>query len=440
MLLAPAALLLLLLALSALLPQLPGQLRDDPVAATRWVNAEVEALQPAGGVLRALGFFDLMRSPLFVAVGALLLLVALVQLADGAAVALGYRRLRDAAAGSEDAPLELPPGALMQRLRAVAEGTPAEARERLSDGARDAALDLEPTRGTRLLGTRNARMTWLRLLLPAGLLVSLAALGVSARLGWDVHAEALAPGAVATFQAREVTIDWSTEDEVVVEVGGERVVLPAEAGRSRVAGAGVTIRRGPPALILESEEPLLALPGAEALAARVGVVLPQGGSEQVVLLPQQGAGIRLLLLPGDKPSFLAEAYGADDELPFSRLTLDGSAAATLPTPADGPMLTVRPATGLDVQVRQSPWLWLLVPGLLLALAGLPALWWRPALFIAEVEPWPTSTTEATQSMITLQATEAEDLRAVAAAADIPIELPEEPPSDPRSRQAAAPAA
>ena len=54
----------MLLTASALLPQLPGQLQDEPAAADRWLTATVEAFGAAATVLRSLGLFDVLHSPL----------------------------------------------------------------------------------------------------------------------------------------------------------------------------------------------------------------------------------------------------------------------------------------------------------------------------------------------------------------------------------------
>src|SRR5690606_2891692 len=63
LLLAIAGLLGVLLTAGALLPQLPGQLQDEPAAADRWLTATAEAFGAAGPWLRSLGLFDVLHSP-----------------------------------------------------------------------------------------------------------------------------------------------------------------------------------------------------------------------------------------------------------------------------------------------------------------------------------------------------------------------------------------
>ncbi|MGL4651480.1 MAG: hypothetical protein ACRC1H_18890, partial [Caldilineaceae bacterium] len=164
-------------------------------------------------------------------------------------------------------------------------------------------------------------------------------------------------------------------------------------------------------------------------AAEVGVVLPQPGSEQFVLLPAQNAGLRLVRLPGDEPRFLAELYGPNAEQPLSRTTITGIQSTLLMPLSDGSdaqlALELTRTTGVDVQIRRTPGLWLLVPGLLLALAGLLPLWKRPAFLLAEVMPWPPHVLSASQSAVTLSGSTAAQVAATATAAG--VQLPPEPP-------------
>jgi hypothetical protein len=60
-----AALLLTMLLVSVLIPQLPGQLRSEPLAADRWLTTAAESTGAMGALLRAAGLFDVLHSLLF---------------------------------------------------------------------------------------------------------------------------------------------------------------------------------------------------------------------------------------------------------------------------------------------------------------------------------------------------------------------------------------
>ncbi len=76
-----ALLLLALLIAARVVPQLPGQAAEDPASAMRWLNAEQDSWGAWGGLLRALGLFNVSDSPLFYLLLALLALVCGVHLA-----------------------------------------------------------------------------------------------------------------------------------------------------------------------------------------------------------------------------------------------------------------------------------------------------------------------------------------------------------------------
>ncbi len=441
-----AALLLLLLLAPALLPQMPGQLRDDPASATRWLNSASAAWGPAGNALRTLGLLHVSSSPLLTLLTALLLFACLVQIADTLRFALAWRRLPSQLATLEpDAAAGFPVALARRRFLApldpalAAAKVEAHMREHYSaQAAAPGALDEGDSRAP-LFVSSNGRLVWLRPLLPLGLLLALAGVWATAQFGWDVHVDALAPGETLTFAEHAVVLDWSggqaTAGEETVggetgdgeagsalqplalAVGEDRLVVETVPTRLRAGGARVHVRSGPPALAIRGEGILIGRPGDDEPQAQLGVVFAEPGNEQFVLLPAQNAALRLLRLPEDEPVFLAEVYGPNAERPLSSTVISGTAIATLETAQEAVLLHIAPTSGLEVDIRRAPGLWLVIPGLTAAAAALLPLLRRPRFLHATVEPWPPppAPPHAQIAAVTLQASERADVERAAAA-------------------------
>jgi len=255
-----------------------------------------------------------------------------------------------------------------------------------------------------------------------------------------VRVDAVTPGESFTFPTHSVSISWQTGTAAVgngeesaggaqsllqsgvlaIGVGREVEELPATIVRQRVGGAQVSAQPGPAALVVGASAKVLARPGIDTLQEEISTVLAQPGSEEFVLLPAQGAGLRLLRLPGEQPQFLAELYGSDAEQPLSRATITGSEPMTLPTADDELQLTIAPITSLVVEVRQTPGRWLIIPGLLLAIAGLVSMRRGPEFLLAQIAPWPLQSPEPldpadAQAVVILQSSSAVALASAASA-------------------------
>jgi hypothetical protein len=101
-------LLVLLLALTWVLPQMPGQLASEAGAADRWLAATTAAYGALGAFFRSLGLFQIMHSPLLQLLLALLMFALLVQLARLARGAYALRKIPavlDLAGGVNGEPL-----------------------------------------------------------------------------------------------------------------------------------------------------------------------------------------------------------------------------------------------------------------------------------------------------------------------------------------------
>lgn len=77
----------------------------------------------------------------------------------------------------------------------------------------------------------------------------------------------------------------------------------------RVGGATVQVQEATPALLLRVETPLLAHSRTPESRTAVGLVFPQMGSEQIVLLPDSGTGVRVVELGATEgDTYLVEVY------------------------------------------------------------------------------------------------------------------------------------
>ena len=408
-----AALLLGLLLIARIIPQIPGQAVEDPAAAARWLNAERDAWGAWGGLLRALGFFAVATSPLFLTLIASLALVCGVHLAALLANSRLPRQLMaafNAPAGVSPLPLTTtdgllqlrlahpnPPPVTASRLHATLAAAIGPVQERIL-ASPDAATQSE----NRLLAMAGMRGLMLRPLLPLGALLALGVLWFSAAFGWNVRPPALAPSDSYTAPAHNVTLNYAVPAEgdatLEVAVADESATLPARSGSTRVGGATVQVQEAAPALLLRVETPLLALPGAPENRTAVGLVFPQMGSEQIVLLPDSGTGVRVVKLGATEgDAYLVEVYARDGVQPVQRVELTAAQSLTLPLESGAVALWLEPTVGLNVTVRHAPGAWLLWLALPLMLAGLASLRWKPAFALAQVQPWPVG-----RAAVTLQ--------------------------------------
>lgn len=408
-------LLLLALILAAYwLPQAPGQTHDDPAALQRWVNAESDRWGGmAGPILRGLGLFNVYTSPLFLLILCLCALVASVHLADAIRRALLPRdlgRLLRAPVDNGSAPLTSPDR--IERSRSAWPAPPTETdailREKLTAQiAPPDAFTARPAEGAAEVARErqlSTAQTWawpLRVLLPIGVLTLLAVLWLNTVWGWSVQTSALAPGDQFEWPQRGVLVHYGSElnsaspETITVQVGSETVQMPASAGRASVAGKRVTISEDAPALWLSTNQPLLQQPGQIETRTQIGLAFSQPGSEQVVVLPGEGVGLRVIRTDAPDSGFLVELSSADAPRPLQRREITQTETLTIPLSSGEAALLMQPARALSVDVRRSPWQWLALPALLLALAGAAGYLVRPRFALVETEPWPIGRTAVT---------------------------------------------
>ncbi|RIK37476.1 MAG: hypothetical protein DCC55_24140 [Chloroflexi bacterium] len=420
------ALLLLLLA-AVLLPQLPGQVSGDATAAARWLAGTSADYGALGALLRALGFFNVLHSPLLQVLLAVLTLILFIYLGDQIAVLLRYWQLPallHQPGGEPGKPLDLPPGGrVLYRRRIAAPQPPNEVtdglRRRLAlefdrvdstaltslpddDRNEDPPAEGLPAPEQRLLAARNLRWTPVRLVLFVGLLLALSAVWLIVITGWELSTPILAPGDEFRSSSHAITLHYSVTQgtagiapQVRVQAGSATVVLPAAAAAGSVSGIDVRVEPGYPALYVRtaSGEPALARAGQSETSAGLGLTFPSPGSEESLILPNEAIGLRIVRM-GEEAAvaadagFLLEVYQGDSSQPARRMAIGAEPVEKIPLNDTGLELEFAQLPGLAVDFRYMPGLWLLWLALVLVLLGALSFWFRPAFLLIQVAPWP----------------------------------------------------
>jgi hypothetical protein len=234
-----------------------------------------------------------------------------------------------------------------------------------------------------------------------------------------------------TEEAEDTT---NPQPSLLVRLGEERDILPVGAASSadplprrqlRLGKAGVWVQPAATALIVESWQgekqlPALALPGRAQLSERLGFAFPSVGSEESILIPDAGIGLRIVRLPADN-HFLIEIIGAASEQETQRTEITSDDAIVLPLLDEGAdaslVLRFRYLPSLDVRVRYLPGEQLFWLALLLVLVGAVGFLHRPHFLLCQLAPWPVNRTVLVVQSDDARLTEA--VRAWAVAQDQP---------------------
>jgi hypothetical protein len=414
------------------LPQLPGQLVNEPATAARWLATTSAAYGSAGAILRTLGMFDVLHSPalrlLMMAIG-LIVSIQLAELLGGVMLVRAlHSRVRNAAP-TADTPLELPPYGRIFRMRCAHPSPPTTAVDRLVTelGARFPKVvritiaQAEPRHvhaadqsdadeaQFRLLGLRSVWAVYVRPLLMLGLLVALASLWIMIVAGWQVTTPNLAPGDSyrSALHDVEVTYTQPATDSVAMPVDVAPVVELrigehterreiAQATRFQMNQVNVRVAPQTPALLVSAtgNGSTLARPGEVTSASSVGLVFPSPGSEQALLLPDVAAGLRIVRLAEPAQTYAVELYRGDALQPVERFQITGSAVETVTIGSDL-QLSLMPVPGLQVEILYLPMAWLLWVALALVVAGVSGFWKQPAFLLVQAGPWPLGRTVLT---------------------------------------------
>ncbi len=372
--------LLLLLGLTGLafaahqwLPQAPTSLAADAAARGAWQSTAASAL-PAGSFLNALGLLDLAHNPGLRILLALLAATLVLRLLDAIYLIWATRRV---------APPDrwLPGVATLNRQQtgaagfsdwetSLAQGFGRWQRTPVTDAS--AAETFEEA-----VGDRNHTFSWAGLLVELGLVVALLAMVLNLRSSWQIDALSLDPGqsaSLAPFSADFVRLD---EAGAALELCCQtpRSAALTDSLHLGAPGLRLHVQQVGPALALSALAdgevvPLQAVEQSDAPASRLILRFPQERSERAAALPDRNLFLRVVALPDGQ--FSIQALDAANNL----LLTDLVAAASELTIGDL-TLEVRPSRYAVVGVTARPWQWLLLPALLLLLAGLVLRWRFP---------------------------------------------------------------
>ena len=408
---------------------------------------------PPSGLLRGLGIFDVLRSPFLLLILAALIFVLLVQAADAVLAALALRRLpalldNAAQPGGEALPVVVPHrverwrGAVTLSSAAVLQACEAAIRpwagrvERRMLRVTPALLQTasaqteqpqteppqtEPPPPTdapitiveeRLLGVSGWVESALRPLLPTGMILALLVVGGYSLTGHSFLPAPLLPGERTSDAVLDLTAEYQLiapqpgmlGPVLTVSKGDRRQTLPLQQASITLDNVIVNVQPGAPALVVYTldELALLARPGQSNRVSTIGLGFPYPGSEQVLVLPQSGVGVRMIRQDSGTPNatddtFAVEVFQGDSEEPVQRFTIDNSTVKRVVTPTGDVPLGFAPIAMFQVQAYTAPAAWLLIPALLLAAVGAYGFRRRPGFLLAQVGPWPVE-----RSVVVLQ--------------------------------------
>ncbi len=419
---------LMLVPMLALLffPQLPDQLQSEPAAAARWTMDMASAYGAAGPMLNSLGLFNVLNSPLFRILLAVMTLLAAAHLADTIRDALTYRlcifHLCDQPNEDEQPPKswrQMAPfgfrtvlvGERASLTKRVTEMIPSGFTERLECATEADTVSGHPNGHTehellewRGVADRNSRSYFLRILLPLGFLMILLLVWIYVYYGWQLTTGAIAPGetyAAPNFdlvvaydldeQATDAQVDRDPVQSIISIQFGSRAYTTTVAANTRATiGANqLSLAADTPGVIVQTADgrPLLVAPGDTSLSDTVGVVLPSPGSEAALLIPSASMGVRLVRLTDDPTAIIAELYRGAGILPVERIDVGESTSTMVDAEDESIVLKFVQAPGIDLTIRHNPGNGLIWAALLSVVVGYYGFWRKPQIMFTQLQPW-----------------------------------------------------
>jgi len=340
------------------LPQLPAGGAGAPFAASAWMSETVASI-PGGSLWAALGLFDLAHNTAARVLLALLAAALALRAIDRLQLAWTTQRL----APPER---ELPTTTTVDTLVPSPDALPAG---RLAGYAhRQHTIRTNDDQISEWYGDRNQRFTWAAVLIEAGGLLALAVLLLNLRFGWQVGPISLDPGQSASLEPFSAAI-------VQLDEGAQTMHLCCDPDQTATVGGGsfgppglrVTEQQIGPALVITAmanNQPVAVQAIEQSGTPSTASVLrfPQARSERVVAIPDRNLFLRIVQTGAN--AFNVQALDAGNNVLLTR-EINGAAQLAL----DDLTVYLRPARFVTLGVRSRPWLWLLVPALVLSLAG-----------------------------------------------------------------------
>jgi hypothetical protein len=184
-----------------------------------------------------------------------------------------------------------------------------------------------------------------------------------------------------------------------VNKGERQQLLPLTPTQLTLDGVVVTAQPGAPAILVQTLDGAssLAQPGQTNAVAALGLGFPNPGSEQALVIPQAGVGLRIIrqdngTVSAADDAFVVEIFQGDSEEAVQRFTINGSQVERIATPVGELPLSFIPMPMFQVQAYTAPGGWWLLPVLILAGVGAVGFWRRPLFLLAQAGPWPIDRT------------------------------------------------
>ncbi|NOX62067.1 MAG: hypothetical protein GXP42_09000 [Chloroflexi bacterium] len=365
--LALTGVLFIALAAHTALPQTPTTLADDPIARSRWL-VETAATLPAGSALNALGLLDIAHNLFLRVLLPLFAVVLLLRLADRLALAQLTRTLQP--------PLEPAPTTQIDDLSFEQPITPEEGDAFMARWCERWQSEPDAENETRQWhGDRRQRFTWFATLIEVGLGLTLLALLLNARFGWQTETLTLSPGErLSLAPLASITLSIPEENAINPPRVGQAPVQVEGASRFGLLLRQQAIHPGLQVSVTVGERALAvqAIEQGGAPATRLTLRFPQPRSERAVAIPERNLFFRVV---NDGPQhFSLQALDASDAL---LLTQEIEEPVTIEV--EDVRIHLRPTYFVALRVAKRPWLWLLIPAALLTLMGFYVRWRLPYL-------------------------------------------------------------
>ncbi|MEZ4657960.1 MAG: hypothetical protein R2911_10340 [Caldilineaceae bacterium] len=405
------------------IPQLPTLLATDAAASTRWLRTTSQTYGANGQWMQSLGLFDLLHSPLLYLLILWLGLLLAVHLGEQMGALRQLRALPtliQRVPAQAGIPLLQHTSMPLHQERYVRPAAPetlaaqfmSEMQQHFGAFIRiDAALNADekpenapaaPATEIRLFSIKNAVFGYLRLLFIGGLLTALLVVWWISQHSWEIPSLLLAPGDSVRYSALRLGFSYDGAPEAA-----NNAVIQVQLGETKrpftVGSAGGSLRLdqinisgylGPPGLQVNTVggARLLTRPGQAGVADTIGLVFPNEGDEEFILIPQEAAALRILRAAnGAAPYFLVEVYNqsALDEgnaQPVQRLTVAQRQDLVIPIQDAQLPLTFDPRPSVMLQAQSLPGLWLLWPPLVAIGVGMISLLRRPSFRLVQIAP------------------------------------------------------